>query len=94
MKQLPAFKQAIPPHKVEDWHGYTLDQLRYRRAYVVARIELEKDQILNDIRQQRESFSPWLLLTHAGSALRYANWGILAFQAFKTIGRLFGRKKG
>ncbi|MDE5627813.1 MAG: hypothetical protein K2I58_07650, partial [Candidatus Amulumruptor sp.] len=70
-----------------------LDQLRYRRAYVTARIELEKEQILNDLRQQRSSLSPMMLLSHAGSALRYANWGILAYQAFKTIGRLFGRKK-
>lgn len=94
MKLLPG-QQATPPHKVEGWQGYSLQQLRYRRAYVIARLELEKDQLANDIRTERASLaSPIGLMSGIGSAFKYLNWGMLAFQAFKILGPLFHKKKG
>lgn len=93
MKMLPG-AQPQTPQKVEGWQGYTIDQLRYRRAYVAARIELEREQLVQDIKDQRQTlFSPLGIIGHAGSLLKYANWGMIAFEGFKTITSLFRRKK-
>lgn len=86
-------KKNIAPAKVEGWKGYTIDELRYRRAYVLARLELEKQQLLVDIEDQRSMMTPLALLGHLGSMMQYAQWGLLAFQTFKAFGSLFRRKK-
>ena len=33
------------PHTSPDWTGYTLDELRYVRAYTAARMELNRERI-------------------------------------------------
>lgn len=35
------------PHHSENWQGYTLEDLRYRRAYIAACRELEKERLLH-----------------------------------------------
>lgn len=92
MKMLPGEK-STSPHKIQGWRGYTYDQLLYRRAYVTARLELEREQLLQDIQTQRQALTPMGILGYVGNAFKYANWGVLAFQAFRTIGSLFSRKK-
>lgn len=46
---MSAHKQL--PHHSPDWHGYTLDELRYMRAYTAARIEINREHIVNRVRQ-------------------------------------------
>lgn len=92
MKMLPG-AAPLPPHKINGWKGYSYDQLLYRRAYVMARLELEREQLLQTIQTERQSLTPLGLLGHVGSAFKYVNWGVLAFQAFRTMGSLFWRKK-
>ncbi|MCM1028898.1 MAG: hypothetical protein NC342_07965 [Pseudoflavonifractor sp.] len=85
--------QSTPPSKVAGWKGYTLNELRYRQAYVAARLELEKEQLIRDMETERSMMTPMGLLGNLGSMMQYANWGILAFQALKTVGSLFRHKK-
>lgn len=33
------------PHEKDTWKGYTLDELRYMRAYTAARIEINRDRL-------------------------------------------------
>lgn len=33
------------PHEKEVWNGYTLDEIRYMRAYTAARIEINRDRL-------------------------------------------------
>ena len=33
------------PHEKEAWNGYTLDELRYMRAYTAARLEINRDRL-------------------------------------------------
>ncbi|MCH5326999.1 MAG: hypothetical protein J1E29_07345 [Duncaniella sp.] len=33
------------PHSTADWQGYTLDELRYMRAYTAARIEINRERL-------------------------------------------------
>lgn len=95
MKMLPGEK-TLSPHKAAGWRGYNYEELLYRRAYVTARIELERDELLYGLKTQQRSITGSGLtgvLSMLGGVFKYANWGILAFQTFKTIGSLFARKK-
>lgn len=86
---------AESPAKVAGWQGYTLQQLRYRRAYIAARLELEKEQLLRDFQTEKSVMaSPMGIISGIGSAFKYLNWGILGWQAVKTVGSIFGKKKG
>lgn len=33
------------PHEKPEWTGYTLDEIRYMRAYTAARIEISRDRL-------------------------------------------------
>ncbi len=88
-----ADKKGSAPAKVEGWKGYTINELRYRRAYVVAKLELEKQQLLVDLEEERGMMTPLALLGRLGSAMQYAQWAVLAFQTFKAFGSVFRRKK-
>ncbi len=33
------------PHEKPEWNGYTLEELRYMRAYTAARIEINRDRL-------------------------------------------------
>lgn len=86
-------EKSTSPHKIQGWRGYNFDQLLYRRAYVTARLELEREQLLQDFQTQRQALTPMNVLGYLGSAFKYANWGMLAFKTFKTVGSLISRKK-
>ena len=38
-------QQKILPHRTADWNGYSIDELRYMRAYTAARIEIKRDRL-------------------------------------------------
>ena len=38
------------PHTSEEWKGYTLDEIRYVRAYTAARIEINRERLLTKAR--------------------------------------------
>ena len=57
------------PHKQDDWNGYTLDDLKYRRAYVAARKELEKERMYHNLHNVRKG----AVSTAAGTARRVAS---------------------
>lgn len=85
------------PHESENWNGYTLEELRYLRAYTAARIEINKERI-------RQSFSsaqtvPMLraegIMGKVIGSLSYVDLAVMAYKigsrVFKTI-RRFRRK--
>ena len=86
------------PHRQDDWKGYTLDDLRYRRAYVAARKELEKERLYHNLHNVRKG----AVSTAAGTARRVASavpfldYAMIAWsvgsKAFKLLGK-FRKKK-
>lgn len=80
------------------WKGYTLDELRYRRALVGARIEIEKYR-LNALTEQYRNMPQ--RLTGSGSlvgrvmgAFSYAEYAILGFRLVRRMVKLFrGRRR-
>ncbi len=59
----------------------------------MARLELEREQLLQTIQTERQSLTPLGLLGHVGSAFKYVNWACFAFQAFRTMGSSSGARR-
>ncbi len=90
-------KRKALPHETESWNGYTLDELRYQRAYTSARMEIQRAELQRNI----SNFS----LTGSGTnpnggilgkmfnSLGYIDIGIFAFKMGRRIFKIFRRLK-
>lgn len=66
--------------------GYTIDELRYRRAFALAKYEMAKYQTMEEVRRVSSGFSsPRGWLGRIMGAFNYVDYGILAFQIGKKI---------
>lgn len=85
---------AVPkklPHTSEVWDGYTLDELRYMRAYTAARIEINKDRIVRNVSALKSGPTGKTegLLGRMFSTLSYIDIAMLTYKigsrAFKAV---------
>lgn len=74
------------------WKGYTLDELRYRRALTSVAIEIEKDRlqrtfagVLPSAEKTQKGTS---IISKALGALSYVDYAILGWRLFKTLKKL------
>lgn len=84
------------------WRGYTLEELRYKRAETMARTEIEKYRLSLATERVKES-TPLLggsggggmlgLLSRSGSWISYLEYGLMAYRLFKRITPLFRKKR-
>lgn len=87
------------PHREEAWTGYTLDELKYRRAYLAARKELEKERLLHNVSQLRGAAGTTTMnvFKKVSSGIPLLNYGLLAFnigsKAWKMIRRFRPKRK-
>ncbi len=88
-----------PSELPEDWKGYTIEELRYRRAYIATCSELAKERLNQQVKSVRSNTlhtatSAATTLTHSipylGTAFAVAKWG---GRAFKFIKNLSSRRK-
>lgn len=45
------------PHNNEEWKGYTLEEIRYARAYTAARMELNRERLTARARDMQKTGS-------------------------------------
>lgn len=78
----------------EDWKGYTIDELRYRRAYVATCSELAKERLSQRVKAFRTNTLSSAANTAAGitksipligTAFTVAKWGGRALKQIKKI---------
>ena len=83
----------------EEWKGYTINELKYRRAYVATCSELAKERLTRRVRDMRSntlhsatSMAKGLTqsIPYVGTAFAAAKWG---GKAFKFIKHLRDRRK-
>ncbi len=43
------------PHNTEEWKGYTLEEIRYARAYTAARMELNRERLTARARDMQKN---------------------------------------
>ncbi len=85
-------------YKDENWTGYTLEELRYQRAMILARIEMEKQGIVHGFQHAKESI-PLISGGRKGlvgkllGSLSYIDYALLAFRAVRSVSKLFHRHK-
>lgn len=42
------------PHEKPEWSGYTLEEMRYMRAYTLARLEISRDHLQSNFMAMKE----------------------------------------
>lgn len=86
-------KQA-QAHKLDDidWKGYTLDELRYQRAYTLARLEIEKERISSGFKHLYSSTPGNMgsgIMKKMIGGLNYVDYALIAFKLGKRIYKMF-----
>ncbi|MDE6206993.1 MAG: hypothetical protein K2M55_04215 [Muribaculaceae bacterium] len=91
---------SLPPYPANDgpkWGGYTLDQIRMRRALVQARMEIQKFKMTADIDKYR-SKTPLLgggssVLSRIAGVFTVAEYGYLAWKVLRMVAPMLRRRK-
>lgn len=89
-----AEKQLPKTHNDPQWKGYTIDELRYRRAYIVARLEVEKERMATTSRRfyGNTGLTPTAgIMGKVFGSLNYIDYAVLAFRLGKRVYSLFHR---
>lgn len=82
------------PHEKEYWKGYTLDELRYLRAYTMARMEINRDQLRRNFSNVKnlKAIPGKGMFGRILGTLSYLEIAVMAFKVggkvFKTVRRL------
>lgn len=77
------------------WKGYTLEELRYRRAYVGARREMEKERLAYNVASLRSNTvsSATGVIKRVGSALPVVKYVVAAVGIGSKIVGMFRRRR-
>lgn len=73
-----------------DWKGYDIDELRYRRAYLLARCEIEKMKFASRAAALKENIPTIKSNGLAGRMLKGLNYMDYAYLAYKTASKIAG----
>lgn len=76
-------QQKLSPHKEDNWKGYNLDELRYERAYMQARMVIERERMASQTRNLYSGFTSMKGSSIAGKllgSLNYLDYILLAFR--------------
>lgn len=82
-QQQPQQTKKLLPHQKENWQGYTLDELRYMRAYSAARIEINRERLnarIGAIQKHGLGGSSRSIMGKVLGAFNYFDIGLIAWQ--------------
>lgn len=86
----------ILPHNSDTWDGYTIDEIRYLRAYTAARLEISRERLQRNASEMVESANPLAnghsILSRMLGTMNYLDIALITFKVgrgvFKFIRRL------
>lgn len=87
--------KALPNGHTTEWHGYTLDELRYERVVTLTRIEIEKSKII-DLAEKTRSELPLIGTSTASTLIQSINkldYIIFIVKLWRKLAPLFKKKK-
>lgn len=90
---------SLQPHNQEDWQGFTMEELRYRRAYIGARRELEKERLYHRVGSAGDNAKNMVsgTVSRVATAIPVVRYGMMAFTVgssiFKILGKFWKKKK-
>lgn len=75
---------------LKHWKGYSIEELRYRRALNEVAIEIQKDKIMRQVSEALPNKDTGAsMLSRAIGALTYMDYLILAFKLFTRFGKMY-----
>lgn len=86
--------QKVYPHEKDGWNGYTLDELRYMRAYTAARLEIKRDRLRNNIANVKniQAFPAKGIFGKILNTMSYLDIAVMTYRVgtrvFKLVSRL------
>lgn len=87
----------VLPHSREDWEGYTIDEVRYMRAYTAARMEIARERLQANARNVvsgNGSGGGVGLMSRILGTLSYLDIALVTFKLGKSIFRIFRTVRG
>ena len=86
------------PHNTEEWKGYTLEEIRYARAYTAARMELNRERLTARARDmQKNGLKPGVskgMLGKMLGAFSYIDIALLTWRVGRKLFRVTRAIKG
>ncbi|WP_304403700.1 hypothetical protein [Muribaculum intestinale] len=86
------------PHNTEEWKGYTLEEIRYARAYTAARMELNRERLTTRARDmQKNGLKPGVskgMLGKMLGAFSYIDIALLTWRVGRKLFRVTRAIKG
>lgn len=96
MKTMTPTKQL--PHTSEEWKGYTLEEIRYARAYTAARMELNRERLATRAKDvHKNGLKPGMSKGVIGKmlgAFSYIDIALLAWRAGRKVFKVTRAIKG
>ena len=78
------------PHNTEEWKGYTLEEIRYARAYTAARMELNRERLAaRAVDVQKNGLNPNVSKGVLGKMLGAFSYIDIALLAWRVGRKLF-----
>lgn len=85
---MPNVKQL--PHTTDEWNGYTLEEIRYARAYTTARMELSRERLVARAHNiQKNGLNPGVPKGMLGKMLGAFSYIDIALIAWRVGRKLF-----
>lgn len=84
-------KQKQLPHVQDDWQGYTMDEMMYQKAFLLARMEVSKAKLVNRVSEFKTGFpgvSSGSIWSKVLNGFSYVDYAVLAFKLSSKIVRL------
>ena len=84
---------SAAPHHKKNFRGYTLEELRYRRAITSLKIDMttEKLKLLTSPKMQQEVKTVTGYVKGLENTLRYVDYALLAYSVTRRVGNFFRR---
>lgn len=80
--------------KDKEWDGFTLDELRYERAYAAAKTEISKEKFYAALNNVTNGGKKAGLLQTVMGGLSYFDYGVIAFRLGSKVFNLFRSLRG
>lgn len=79
----------MAPHHAEGWDGYSLDEIRYQKAFALARVEIQKEKLMLTASKLREEVPVVKAHGIAGKVLGSLNYLDYAVIAYRFASKIF-----
>lgn len=80
----------------DQFRGYTIDELRYRRAYALAKYEMAKlhtTEQVDVIKTQAENFAPKGVLGKVLKSLDFVDYALVGYRVYRAFRQIGHRRK-